>query len=79
MKVCILNTNNNNNNNYNNNNVMNNVYKYYNGRKIVIPRVLHCCLPGVRIASEICLLTATLTDKANPSSDALLSGNLSNN
>ena len=36
-------------------------------------------LPGVGITSEICLLTATLADKDNPSSDALLSDNLSNN
>ena len=35
-------------------------------------------LPSVRITSEICLLTATLADKDNPSSDALLSDNLSN-
>ena len=35
-------------------------------------------LPGVGITSEICLLTAKLTDKDNPSSDALLSDNLSN-
>ena len=35
-------------------------------------------LPGVGITSEICLLTATLADKDNPSSDALLSDNLSN-
>ena len=32
-------------------------------------------LPGIRITSEICLLTATLADKDNPSSDALLSDN----
>ena len=35
-------------------------------------------LPGIGITSEICLLTATLADKDNPSSDALLSDNLSN-
>ena len=35
-------------------------------------------LPGVGITSEICLLTATLADKDNPSSDALLSDNSSN-
>ena len=35
-------------------------------------------LPSVRITSEICLFTAILTDKDNPSSDALLSENLSN-
>ena len=29
-------------------------------------------LPGVRIPSKICLLTATLADKDNPSSDAKL-------
>ena len=32
-------------------------------------------LPGVGITSEICLLTATLADKENPSFDALLSDN----
>ena len=31
--------------------------------------------PSVGITSKICLLTATLTDKDNPSSDALLSDN----
>ena len=36
-------------------------------------------LPGVGITFEICLLTATLADKDNPSSDTLLSDNLSNN
>ena len=35
-------------------------------------------LPGVGITFEVCLLTAKLTDKDNPSSDALLSDNLSN-
>ena len=35
-------------------------------------------LPGVGITSKICLLTATLADKDNPSSDALLSDNSSN-
>ena len=35
-------------------------------------------LPGVGITSEFCLLTATLADKDNPFSDALLSDNLSN-
>ena len=35
-------------------------------------------LPGIRITSKICLLTATLTDKDNPLSDALLSDNSSN-
>ena len=35
-------------------------------------------LPSVRITSEICSLTATVDDKDNPSSDALLSDNLSN-
>ena len=35
-------------------------------------------LPGIGITSKICLLTATLTDKDNPSSDALLSDNSSN-
>ena len=35
-------------------------------------------LPGVRITFEICLLAATLADKDNLSSDALLSDNLSN-
>ena len=35
-------------------------------------------LPGIGITSEICLLTATLADKNNPSSDALLSDNSSN-
>ena len=35
-------------------------------------------LPSIRITSEIYLLTATLTDKDNPSSDALLSDNSSN-
>ena len=35
-------------------------------------------LPGVGITSEICLLTATLADKDNPSSDTLLSDNSSN-
>ena len=35
-------------------------------------------LPGVRITSEICLLTDTLADKDNPLSDALLSDNSSN-
>ena len=34
--------------------------------------------PGIGITSKICLLTATLADKDNPSSDALLSDNLSN-
>ena len=34
-------------------------------------------LPSVRITSEICLLTATLVDKDNPSPDALLSDNSS--
>ena len=32
-------------------------------------------LSGIRITSENCLLTATLTDDDNPSSDALLSDN----
>ena len=32
-------------------------------------------LPGVGITSQICLLTATLADKDNPSSDTLLSDN----
>ena len=36
-------------------------------------------LSDIRIASEICLLTATLADKDNPLSDALLSNNSSNN
>ena len=35
-------------------------------------------LPSVRITSQICLLTATLADKDNPSSDVLLSDNSSN-
>ena len=35
-------------------------------------------LPGVGITSEICSLTATLTDKDNLSSDTLLSDNSSN-
>ena len=35
-------------------------------------------LPSVRITFEICSLTATLADKDNPSSDALLSDNSSN-
>ena len=35
-------------------------------------------LPGVGITSEICLLTATLTDKDNPLSDTLSSNNSSN-
>ena len=35
-------------------------------------------LPGIGITSKICLLTATLTDKDNPSSDTLLSHNSSN-
>ena len=35
-------------------------------------------LPSVRITSKISLLIATLADKDNPSSDALLSDNLSN-
>ena len=35
-------------------------------------------LPSIGITSEICLLTATLADKDNPSSDALLSDNSSN-
>ena len=35
-------------------------------------------LPSVRITSKICLLTATLADKDNPLSDALLSNNSSN-
>ena len=35
-------------------------------------------LPGIRITSEICLLTATLADKDNPLSNALLSDNSSN-
>ena len=35
-------------------------------------------LPGIRITSEICLLTATLNDKDNTSSDILLSDNSSN-
>ena len=35
-------------------------------------------LPGIGITSKICLLTATLTDKDNPSSDPLLSDNSSN-
>ena len=35
-------------------------------------------LPGVGITYGICLLTATLADKDNPSSDALLSDNSSN-
>ena len=35
-------------------------------------------LPGIGIPSETCLLAATLADKDNPSSDALLSDNLSN-
>ena len=35
-------------------------------------------LPGIRITSEICLLITTLADKDNPSSDTLLSDNLSN-
>ena len=32
-------------------------------------------LPGIRITSEICSLTATLDDEDNPSSDTLLSDN----
>ena len=36
-------------------------------------------LPDVRITFKICLLTATLADKNNPSSDALLSDNSTNN
>ena len=35
-------------------------------------------LPGIGVTSEICLLTATLADKDNPMSDALLSDNSSN-
>ena len=35
-------------------------------------------LPGVGITSKICLLTVTLADLDNPSSDALLSDNSSN-
>ena len=35
-------------------------------------------LPGIGITSEICLLTATLADNDNPSSDTLLSDNSSN-
>ena len=35
-------------------------------------------LTGVGITSETCLLTATLADKDNPSSDGLLSDNSSN-
>ena len=35
-------------------------------------------LPSIRINSKFCLLTATLTDKDNLSSDVLLSDNLSN-
>ena len=34
-------------------------------------------LHGVRITFEICLLTVILIDKDNPSSDTLLSNNLS--
>ena len=32
-------------------------------------------LPGIRITFKICLLTATLADKDNPSSHSLLSDN----
>ena len=35
-------------------------------------------LPGLEITSKMCLLTATLADKDNPLSDALLSDNSSN-
>ena len=35
-------------------------------------------LPGVRITSKICLLTATFADKDKPLSDALLLDNSSN-
>ena len=35
-------------------------------------------LPGIRITSEISLLTAILTDKNNPLSETLLLDNLSN-
>ena len=35
-------------------------------------------LPGIGITSEISLLTATLADKDNPSSDTLLSDDSSN-
>ena len=35
-------------------------------------------LLSIRIASEICLLAATLADKDNPLSDTLLSDNLLN-
>ena len=35
-------------------------------------------LPSIRITYEICLLTATLVDKDNSSSDTLLSDSLSN-
>ena len=35
-------------------------------------------LPGIGITSEISLLTATLDDKDDPLSDALLSDNSSN-
>ena len=44
-------------------------------------RIFNWCiasLPSVRITSKIYLLTTTLTDKDNSSSDALLSDNLSN-
>ena len=35
-------------------------------------------LPGIRITSEICLLTVTPADKHNPWSDTFLSDNSSN-
>ena len=52
------------------------VHKYYNGRLLVCHEL--ASLPSIRITFEICLFTATLTDKNNPSSDALLFDNLLN-
>ena len=46
--------------------------KYYNRRTTSVSS-----LPGVGITSRICLLTATLADKDNTLSDALLSDNSS--
>ena len=52
------------------------VGKYYNA--LTWYSTSTASLPGVEITSEICLLTATLADKNNPSSNTLLSDNLSN-
>ena len=56
------------------------MYKYVNlvNHEYCIVTWSIASLPGIGITSEICLLTATLADKDNPSSDALLSDNSSN-